>query len=228
MCGSVRGWNIQGCTTLAPLCLLLCDYLIKTGLNFSWGHLGNLPGEWKYNTEKINKGGEGREGWPGWPRGTIFSHILLWYSLVSVKEISRLRTIFNEILHLLCHWRIRWCSSTSLFNPLFLTPFLDTARMEGWMEHWDVMKVFAIYCHSRAHTCLTSVTLDTGANYTKCSTTTTTSGHYTYNCCSFSIHGRWSPADLPNWSESSNAHRQVTLFTWQLWEWFPYFWSQWS
>ena len=43
-----------------PPCLLLCDYLIKTGLNFSWGHLGNLPGEWKYNTEKINKGRGGR------------------------------------------------------------------------------------------------------------------------------------------------------------------------
>ena len=28
---------------------------------------------------------------------------------------------------------------------------------------------------------------------------------------SFSIHGRWSPADLPNWSESSNADRQVTF-----------------
>ena len=58
----------------SPPCLLLHDYLIKTGLNFSWGHLGNLPGEWKYNTEKINKGGEGNYCW---------SHTTLTYILLS-------------------------------------------------------------------------------------------------------------------------------------------------
>ena len=63
----------------SPPCLLLHDYLIKTGLNFSWGHLGNLPGEWKYNTEKINKGGEGNYCW---------SHTTLTYILLSCRHCS--------------------------------------------------------------------------------------------------------------------------------------------
>ena len=61
--GFGQGVKYSGVYHSNPPCLLLCDYLIKTGLNFSWGHLGNLPGEWKYNTEKINKGAG--EGWPG-------------------------------------------------------------------------------------------------------------------------------------------------------------------
>ena len=40
-----RGVKDSQVNHLRPPCLLRCDYRIKTGLNFSWGHLGNLPRE---------------------------------------------------------------------------------------------------------------------------------------------------------------------------------------
>lgn len=126
----------------------------------------------------------------------------------------RLRTIFNEILNLLHHWR--WCSWRHPYLSLYLlAPFLDTARMEGWMEHWDVMKVFAIYCHSQGvpgphlahightgHWCQLYKVLDHQHQIRSLYLQLLLQWLQ-----SFFTHGHWLPANLPNWSESSNAHR---------------------
>ena len=92
--GLGQGVKYSGVYHSNPPCLLLCDYLIKTGLNFSWGHLGNLPGEWKYNTEKINKGAG--EGGQGVARGEniFWSHDKRYYMQTA---------IFNEILQHRCY-----------------------------------------------------------------------------------------------------------------------------